>query len=225
MTEITLLCRIDSMHDKAYLDAQVSNILKPFKKNFKGKKSQITSDSDLERKYVFYNLEREDATRLKSIATENRAQLCMKTVVIDSGTPTMTTPTPPPSPLFAVPSLTVSPGDKVSSPVSSSVSSSTKSLVLNFGVDSPSPSSARTSSSFFSSAPHSDSDVDSGSSSGSGSDVGVGTLVTTPEVLILRELAEVMKVSSVKPTPSQIGKAVSTWYITERVQKVMRRVV
>lgn len=233
MTEITLLCRIDSMHDKAYLDTQVSNILKPFKKNFEGKESQITSDSDLERKYVFNNLEREDANRLKSIATENRAQLCMKTVVIHSGTPIIATATPPTSPLFAVPSPPVSPGGKISSAVSpaasSSVSSSTKSLVLNFGVDSPSPLSARSSSSFFSSASHSDSDADSDSGydsgSGTGSDVGVGTSVTTPEVLILRELAEIMKVSSVKPTPSQIGKAVSAWFVKEKVQNVLRRIV
>lgn len=223
---VTLVCRVDSLNDKKHLDNQVSTILKTFKKHFKGRRSDLTPGSEIQRKYIFHELSTDDANRLKSIATENRAQLCMKSATMD-GEPPSSPKSPPSSPLFAVPTPTVSLGDDALTASSSSVSSSTKSLVLNFGVDSPLASPAQTSDSFFSSASDSDSDSDSGLNSGSdsGSDVGVGTSVTTPEILLLRELAEIMKVSSIKPTPSQIGKAVSTWFVTEKVQNVLRRIV
>ena len=224
---VTLVCRVDSLNDKKHLDNQVSTILKTFKKHFKGRRSDLTPGSEIQRKYVFHELSTDDANRLKSIATENRAQLCMKSATMD-GEPPSSPKSPPSSPLFAVPSPTVFLGDDVLTAASSSVSSSTKSLVLNFGVDSPPASSSpQTSDPFFSSASDSDSDSAPGLNSGSdsSSDVGVGTSVTTPEILLLRELAEIMNVSSIKPTPSQIGKAVSTWFVTEKVQKVLRRIV
>ena len=213
---VTVVCRVDSLNEKSYIDKQVATILKQYKDNFKGRRSDLTLGSEIERKFVFHKLSAEDAKKLKSIATEHKAKLSMKSVKIGSEAPT-TPPAPPPSPVLVVPSPTVS-TDSLSSSSSSSVSSGTKSLVLNFGVgdstdsDGPSPSSISTGTSFFSS----DSDT---------SGVGVGTAITTPEILLLRELADIMKVESIKPTPSQIGKAVSTWFVSEQVQKVMRRIV
>ncbi len=237
---VTLLCRIDSLNDKQHLDKQVSTVLKSFKKNFKGRKSQLTEDSDLERKYVFHQLDLVNALKLKALATENKAQLCMKTVLLDSETtraPTAPTPSSkssvsssPRSSRLAVANL------RHGSPTPPSISSSTESLVLNFGLDSPAPASNASSSfaaslhskdSFFSSASVSGSRSSSSSSSSfSGSDVGVGTPVTTPEILLLRELADIMQTSSKKkPTPSQIGKAVSAWFVADKVQNVLRRIV
>ena len=246
MSEVTLLCRIDSMHDKKYVDKQVSTVLKQFSKNFKGRKSQITPDSDLERKYVFHELGPADAARLTSIATDNQAQLCMKTCKILDASKAGVLAVPNSLPSAPKLELIDTPGRKsslqASSPASSlassptSISSSTKSLVMNFGLDSPSApsdgrqspscsssspsSSAKSPPSFFSSPSESESESDS-----TGSDVGVGIPVTTPEIVILRDLAEIMKVSSVKRTPSSIGKDVSKWFITEKVQNVMRRIV
>lgn len=217
MTEsVILVCRVDSLNDKRYIDEQVSTILKQFKSNVKGRRSDLTPVSDIERTYVFHKLSMEDANKLKSLAKEHKTKLRMKSIVIDSEQ-SATPPTPPPSPALVVPSPIVS-IDSISPSTTSSVSSDTKSLVLNFGVgrstnsDGPSPSSTTTGNSFFSS----DSET---------SGVGVGTAITTPEILLLRELAEIMKVESVKPTPSQIGKAVSAWFVSDTVQKVMRRIV
>lgn len=236
---VILLCRVDSLNDKKHLDNQVSTVLKSFKKNFKGRKSQLTEGSDLERKYVFHQLDLVDALKLKASATENKAQLCMKTVLLDSET-TKAPTAPTPSPKSSVPSSPRSSALSVAnlgpgSPTPSSISSSTKSLVLNFGLDSPAPASNVSSSfaassskdSFFSSASVAGSQSSSSSSSSfSGSDVGVGTSVTTPEILLLRELADIMQTSSKKkPTPSQIGKAVSTWFVTDKVQNVLRRII
>lgn len=207
MTEsVTLVCRVDSLNDKRYIDGQVSTVLKSFKRNFQGRRSELTLSSELERKFFFHKLSTRDAEKLKSIAADNKSKLCMKSVKIGSEAPPPPPP-PPPSPIVSVDSLS-----------SSSVSSNTKSLVLNFGVgdstnpSSISPSSPASSSPFFSS----DSDT---------SGIGVGTHVATPEILLLRELADVIKTKSVKPTPSQIGKAVSAWFVGENVQKVMRRIV
>lgn len=218
---VTLLCRIDSLNDKNHIDKQVSTILRAFKKQFKGRKSQLTKDSQLERKFVFYQLTPADAGRLVSTSKKHLAQICMKSILVDPAI--SSAPTPPTSPVSSALSPNFStvrvfaPKDDDDSP-----SSSTKRLVLNFGLDEstdsggiggdPSPSSTK---SLFSS--------DSGSTSGSG--VGVGTLVATPEVLLLRELAEIMKVSSVKATSSKIGKEVSKWFVTDRVQKIMQRII
>lgn len=213
---VTLVCRVDSLNEKSYIDKQVATILKQFKDNFKGRRSDLTLESEIERKYVFHKLGAEDAKKLKSIATKHKAKLSMNRVKIACEEPE-TPPAPPMSPVLVVPSPTVS-TDSLSSLTLSSVSSGTRSLVLKFGVgdsadsDGPSPSSITTRNSFFSS----DSEA---------SGVGVGTGITTPEILLLRELADIMKVESVKPTPSQIGKAVSAWFVSEQVQKVMRRIV
>ena len=215
---VTLVCRVDSLNDKRYIDDQVSDVLKPFKRNFKGRRSDLTLGSEIERKFIFHQLSAEDAKKLRSIAKDHKTKLCMKSVVIGSEAPA-TPPAPPPSPVLVVPSPPSVSTESLSSSSPSSVSSGTKSLVLNFGVgdstdsDGPSPSSP-SSNSFFSS----DSDT---SSSG----VGVGIAIATPEILLLRELAEIMKVESVKPTPSQIGKAVSAWFVKENVQKVMERII
>lgn len=210
---VTVVCRVDSLNDKHYIDKQVSILLKMFKRNLKGRKSELTLTSELERKFFFHELSIQDAEKLKLIATDNKSKMCLKSVVIGANSPA-TPPAPQSAPVLVVPSPTIS-ADSLSS---SSVSSDTKSLVLNFGVgdstnsSSISPSSpASSSNSFFSS----DSDT---------SGIGVGTQVATPEILLLRELADIMKVESRKPTPSQIGKAVSTWFVSENVQKVMRRI-
>ncbi|AAK14463.1 EsV-1-37 [Ectocarpus siliculosus virus 1] len=210
MTEtVTLVCRVDSLNDKSYIDRQVATVLRSYKAHLKGRRSNLTLTSEIERKYNFHELSADDAISLKSIATENKSRLCVKRIEIGSETlaaPPTPPPPPPPSPTLVVPSPTVS---------VSSISSNTRSLVLNFGVDddNSTTSSGSGNNSFFSS----DSET-------SGS-IGVGTQVATPEILLLRELADIMGTESVKPTPSQIGKAVSTWFVGENVQKVMRRIV
>lgn len=224
---VTLLCRIDSLNDKNHIDKQVSTILRAFKKQFKGRKSQLTKDSQLERKFVFHQLTPVEATRLVSTSKKHLVEICMKSIFVDPAI--SSAPTPPTSPVSSALSPNFStvrvftPKEKPSEHSDDdSPSSSTKRLVLNFGLDvstdsggtggDPSPSSTK---SLFS--------ADSGSTSGSG--VGVGTLVATPEVLLLRELATIMKVSSVKATPSKIGKEVSKWFVTDRVQKIMQRII
>lgn len=216
---VTLICRVDSLNGKSYIDKQVATVLANYKKNLKGRRSDLTLVSDIERKYLFHRLSAEDAKKLKSIAKENKTKICMKSVSIGSDESVTPPSPPPPSPVLVVPSPTISTASLSSSSMSS-VSSGTKSLVLNFGIgdsttsSGPSPSSTTTGNSFFSS----DSDTTTNG-------VGVGTAITTPETLLLRELANIMKVESIKPTPSQIGKAVSTWFVSENVQKVMRRIV
>ena len=218
---VTITCRVDSMHDKKYLDDQVSSVFREFRNNVKGKKSRITENSDIERKYVFHRLSLADANRIRAISSKNRANLCLKSASVTiepasvvsvispapavrkspskSGSRATGAVTPPPPP-----SLSSVPSSSVPSP---SISSSTKELVLNFGINSPN--------SFF------PSDSESSSSSG---DVGLlGALVTTPEIVLLRELAEIMGESAVKSTPAKIGKEVSKWFATERVQKVLKR--
>ncbi|CAN0382717.1 unnamed protein product [Ectocarpus sp. 12 AP-2014] len=213
MTEtVTLVCRVDSLNDKSYIDRQVATVLRPYKAHLKGRRSDLTLTSEIERKYNFHELSADDAISLKSIATENQSRLCVKRVEI--GSETLATPPAPPSPPPPSPTLVVPSPSSPSSATTSSISSNTKSLVLNFGVgdDTSTTSGGSGSSSFFSS----DSET---------SGIGVGTQVATPEILLLRELADIMKIESVKPTPSQIGKAVSTWFVSENVQKVMRRIV
>ncbi|CAN0532588.1 unnamed protein product [Ectocarpus sp. 12 AP-2014] len=217
MTEtVTLVCRVDSLNDKSYIDRQVATVLRSYKAHLKGRRSDLTLTSEIERKYNFHELSADDAISLKSIATENQSRLCVKRVEI--GSETLATPPAPPSPPPPSPTLVVPSPSSPSSAATSSISSNTKSLVLNFGVgDDTSTTSGGSGSgsdrySFFSS----DSET---------SGIGVGTQVATPEILLLRELADIMKIESVKPTPSQIGKAVSTWFVSENVQKVMRRIV
>lgn len=207
MTEtVTIVCRVDSLNDKSYIDRQVASVLRSYKAHLRGRRSDLTLTSEIERKYKFHELSADDAISLKSIATDNQSRLCVKRVEIGSAT-LATPPAPPPSPTLVVPS------PSPPSSATSSISSNTKSLVLNFGVDddSSTTSGGSGSNSFFSS----DSET---------SGIGVGTQVATPEILLLRELADIMKIESVKPTPSQIGKAVSTWFVGENVQKVMRRI-
>ena len=228
MTEtVTLVCRVDSLNDKSYIDRQVATLLRSYKAHLVGRRSDLTLTSELERKYSFHELSADDAVSIKAIATENQSRLCVKRVEIGSGSETQTLTSPPTSPATS-PKLVVpspsspsppSPPSSPSSPSSaatSSISSNTKSLVLNFGVgdDSGTTSGGSDNNSFFSS----DSET-------SGIGVGVGTQVATPEILLLRELADIMTIKSVKPTPSQIGKAVSTWFVRDNVQKVMRRIV
>ena len=204
---VTLVCRVDSLNDKKYLDAQVSSVFKPFKKHFKGRRSDLTLGSEIERKYVFHELSADDAKKLVVIAKENQSKLCMKSVSSGSGAPILRTPPSSPPPVVSSP--TTSP----KSLSVSSISSDTKSLVLNFGVDSsdPSPSSTKTGTSFFSSESESDGP-------------GIGTAIATPEMLLLRELSDIMNMKSKKLTPSQIGKAVSSWFSSEHVQKVVTRI-
>lgn len=214
MTEtVTLVCRVDSLNDKSYIDRQVATLLRSYKAHLKGRRSDLTLTSELERKYSFHELSADDAVSIKTIATENQSRLCVKRVEIGSETLATPSPTPSTSPPTS-PTLVVPSPFSPSSTATSSISSNTKSLVLNFGVgdDSSTTSSGSGNNSFFSS----DSET---------SGIGVGTQVATPEILLLRELADIMKIESVKPTPSQIGKAVSTWFVRESVQKVMRRIV
>ncbi|CAM9830300.1 unnamed protein product [Ectocarpus sp. 8 AP-2014] len=213
---VTVVCRVDSLNNKSYIDGQVATILRSFKAHLKGRRSDLTLTSELERKYNFHELSADDAISLQSIATANQSRLCLKRVEIGSET-LATTPAPPPSP-----SPSPSPTLVVTSPSSAAslVSSTTKKLVLNFGVDDSTTSSGSGNS------PSSPTSLDSFFSSDSESScVGVGTQVATPEILLLRELADIMNIESVKLTPSQIGKAVSTWFVSENVQKVMRRIV
>ncbi|CAM9090178.1 unnamed protein product [Ectocarpus sp. 12 AP-2014] len=241
---VTLLCRIDSLSDKNHIDGKVSSVLKGFRNHFRGRKSQLTPDSQLERKFVFHRLTPVDANRLISTCKIHAVDICMKSV---SARPALSSaPTPPTSPVSSALSPNFSaprdktPPKKPRAESDDSPSSSTRRLVLNFGLDAstdsvdrgsggagggaggvvagggstggPSPSSSK---SFFSSR----------SDSTAGSGVGVGTLVATPEVLLLRELAEIMKVLSIGGTPSKIGKEVSRWFVTDRVQSIMRRIV
>lgn len=77
---VTLVCRVDSLNDKSYIDRQVATVLRYYKAHLKRRRSDLTLTSEIEKKNHFHELSADGAISLKSIATENQSRLCVKGV-------------------------------------------------------------------------------------------------------------------------------------------------
>ena len=79
---VRVTCRVDPMQDEKAIDQEINSSLKMFKDFYRGKKSEITKSSGIEREYIFDDLTMVNSRRLKSVAERNKKSIQLKGVLI-----------------------------------------------------------------------------------------------------------------------------------------------
>lgn len=254
MQTVVVTCRMDSMHEKSELDGEIYRVLKMFKGFFRGKTSHIDEkNSDMERKYFFGDLAPANANRLKSIATQNRGSLGLKGVeakkqpvmkkmaittasTVSTKKPTKVKksvpPPPPPDPSSAPASSSHDDEERPFLSVASCPASSETFGHGSFGshrspITKPSGPKSVSSSFGFGSSLGDGAYPDSGTSHFSDLDP---EPPATPEVLLLRELNQIIEIKSTRGTLGkkkqvcEIGEKVVQWAKKPHVKKVLLRI-